>query len=128
MEFKAFSSLEELYLNDNDIDDFVTTKGKIISKLYVHGFKSNSFFYMVCQMIIRYFILPVGSNNLGKLQVLDLGRNKFSARIFESLSTFPSLKILNLRGNNLEGSFTNEGKLYHSFLRNKIKGKLYHLH
>ncbi|KAM3686275.1 hypothetical protein ACJW31_11G186100 [Castanea mollissima] len=73
---QAFSSLEELYLNENDIDDFVTTKG---------------------------------SNNLGELQVLDLGWNKFSARIFESLSTFPSLKILYLGGNHLEGSFTNEG-------------------
>ena len=66
-------------------------------------------------MIMRYFILPTGSNNLGKLQVLHLGWNKFSARIFESLSTFPSLKILNLRENNLAGSFTIEGKLYHSF-------------
>ncbi|XP_050284021.1 receptor-like protein 56 isoform X2 [Quercus robur] len=73
----AFSNLEELYLDDNEIDDFVTTTTK-------------------------------GSNNLPKLQVLELGWNKVNARIFKSLSTFTSLKILRMRGNNLEGSFTTE--------------------
>ncbi|XP_050284105.1 receptor-like protein 15 isoform X3 [Quercus robur] len=76
--FKAFSNLEELYLDDNEIDDFVKTTTK-------------------------------GSNNLPKLQVLELGWNKVNARIFKSLSTFTSLKILRMRGNNLEGSFTTEG-------------------
>ncbi|XP_050284091.1 receptor like protein 21-like isoform X7 [Quercus robur] len=74
----AFSNLEELYLDDNEIDDFVTTTTK-------------------------------GSNNLPKLQVLELGWNKVNARIFKSLTTFTSLKILRMSGNNLEGSFTTEG-------------------
>ncbi|XP_050284093.1 receptor-like protein 13 isoform X9 [Quercus robur] len=73
----AFSNLEELYLDDNEIDDFVTTTTK-------------------------------GSNNLPKLQVLELGWNKVNARIFKSLTTFTSLKILRMSGNNLEGSFTTE--------------------
>uniref|UniRef100_A0A7N2LAU8 Leucine-rich repeat-containing N-terminal plant-type domain-containing protein n=2 Tax=Quercus lobata TaxID=97700 RepID=A0A7N2LAU8_QUELO len=74
----AFSNLEELYLGGNEIDDFVTTT------------------------------TTKGSNNLPKLQVLELGGNKVNARIFKSLSTFTSLKILRMGGNNLEGSFTTE--------------------
>nr|POF22032.1 lrr receptor-like serine/threonine-protein kinase gso2 [Quercus suber] len=46
------------------------------------------------------------SNSLSKLQVLDLSDNNFNARILESLAAFPSLKILNIGGNNLEGSYT----------------------
>ena len=42
--FKAFSNLEELYLDYNEIDDFVTTtttKGNYcFLKIYVHEFKS----------------------------------------------------------------------------------------
>ncbi|XP_030949576.1 receptor-like protein 13 [Quercus lobata] len=49
-----------------------------------------------------------GSNNLPKLQVLELDQNKVNARIFKSLTTFTSLKILRMGGNNLEGSFTTE--------------------
>ena len=86
-------------------------KVTIVFKNICSWIQINSFFYMVCQII--YFTLPIGSNNLPKLQVLELGWNKVNARIFKSLSTFTSLKILRMRENNLEGSFTTEGKLYH---------------
>ena len=36
IEFKAFSNLEKLYLNDNEINDFVTTKGMIGCIWYLH--------------------------------------------------------------------------------------------
>nr|XP_023876172.1 receptor-like protein 12 [Quercus suber] len=65
--------LEELYLSENKIKDFVTTRD---------------------------------SNILTKLQHLDLSLNDFSAQVLESLTAFPSLKILDLSYNNLVGSFT----------------------
>ncbi|KAM3734107.1 hypothetical protein ACB098_11G189700 [Castanea mollissima] len=92
------ASLKELHLDNNRLN----------GSIHIQAFSSLEELYLN-DNDIDDFVTTKGSNNLGKLQVLDLGRNKFSARIFESLSTFPSLKILNLRGNNLEGSFTNEG-------------------
>ena len=63
---------------------------------------------------IFYFSLYIDSNSLSKLQVLDLSGNNFNAQILESLAAFPTLKILDIRGNNLEGSYTTKGKLYNS--------------
>lgn len=56
----------------------------------------------------------IGSSSLSKLKILDLSSNNFSARILESMAVFPSLKILNIGHNKLEGSVTTEGELlYH---------------
>ena len=65
-------------------------------------------------LFMKYFIFPIDSNSLSKLQVLDLSDNNFNARILESLAAFPSLKILNIGENNLEGSYTTKGKLYNA--------------
>ena len=120
IEFKAFSNLEELYLSENKINDFVTTRGTIVCTNICSWIKfKNYFFCMVCQMKLscRCFwdilFCPIDSNILTKLQLLELRLNDFSARVLESLIAFPSLKTLDLSDNNLEGSFTAKGKLYH---------------
>ena len=119
IEFKAFSNLEELYLSENKINEFVTTRGIIVCTNVCSGIKIKNFFCMVCQMKLscRCFwdilFCPIDSNILTKLQHLDLSLNDFSARVLESLTAFPSLKILDLSYNNLMGSFTTKGKLYH---------------
>ena len=119
IEFKAFSNLEELYLSENKINEFVTTRGIIVCTNVCSGIKIKKFFCMVCQMKLscRCFwdilFCPIDSNILTKLQHLDLSLNDFSARVLETLTAFPSLKILDLSYNNLMGSFTTKGKLYH---------------
>ena len=119
VEFKAFSNLEDLYLRSNEIDAFVTTRGMIVCKNICSWIKIKYFFCMVCQMKLscRCFwdilFCPIDSNILTKLQLLDLSVNDFNAQVLESLTTFPSLKTLDLSHNNLEGSFTTKGKLYH---------------
>ena len=119
VKFKAFSNLEELYLNDNKIDDFVTTRDMIVCKNICSWIKIKYFFCMVCPLKLSHrcfwdiLFCPIDSNSLTKLQLLDLSRNDFSARVLESLTAFPSLKTLDLSYNNLEGSFTTKGMLYH---------------
>ena len=119
IEFKAFSNLEELYLSENKINDFVTTRGIIVCTNVCSWIKIKYFFCMVCQMKLScqcfwdILFCPIDSNILTKLQHLDLSLNDFSARVLESLTAFPSLKILDLSYNNLMGSFTTKGKLYH---------------
>ena len=119
IEFKAFSNLEDLYLRGNEINAFVTTRGMIVCKNICSWIKIKYFFCMVCQMKLShrcfwdYLFCPIDSNILNKLQLLDLSWNNFSAQVLESLTAFPSLKTLDLSDNNLEGSFTAKGKLYH---------------
>ena len=119
IEFKAFSNLEDLYLGRNEINAFVTTGGMIVCKNIYSRIKIKYFFCMVCQMKLsrRCFwdilFCPIDSNILTKLQLLELRLNDFSARVLESLIAFPSLKTLDLSDNNLKGSFTTNGKLYH---------------
>ena len=48
------------------------------------------------------------------MQVLDLSYNNFNAQILGSLAAFPSLKILDIGGNNLGGSYATKGKLYNA--------------
>lgn len=55
----------------------------------------------------------IGLKGLSKLQVLALSGTEISARILESSAATPSLKILDIRYNNLEGSYTTKGKLYY---------------
>ena len=119
VEFKAFSNLEELYLSDNKINDFVTARGIIVCTNVCSWIKIKYFFWMVCLMKLSHrcfwdiLFCPIDSNILTKLQHLDLSLNDFSARVLETLIVFPSLKILDLSYNNLMGSFTTKGKLYH---------------
>ena len=119
VEFKAFSNLEDLYLRGNEINAFVTTRGMIVCKNICSWIKIKYFFCMVCQLKLsrRSFwdilFSPIDSNILTKLQLLDLSENYFSARVLESLTAFPSLKTLDISDNNLEGSFTTKGMLYH---------------
>ena len=44
IEFKAFSNLEELYLSENKINDFVTTRGIIVCTNVCSWIKSNTSF------------------------------------------------------------------------------------
>ena len=126
VEFKAFSNLEDLYLSGNEINDFVTTRGIIVSKNICSWIKIKYFFWMICQMKLSHqcfwdiLFCPIDSNILTKLQLLDLSGNDFSARVLESLIAFPSLKTLVLSHNNMEGSFTTKGNLYHGHQGNVV--------
>ncbi|XP_075646252.1 cuscuta receptor 1-like isoform X2 [Castanea sativa] len=97
------ASLKELHLNDNrlngsiHIQDFKAFNN--LEKLYLGGNRIND------------FLTTEDSNSLCKLQVLDLSENNFNAQILESVAAFPSLKILNIGYNNLEGSYTTKGAL-----------------
>ena len=119
IEFKAFSNLEDLYLSGNEINAFVTTRGMIVCKNIFSCIKIKYFFCMVCEMKLSrrcfwdIFFCPIDSNILTKLQLLDLCGADFNTRVLESLIAFPSLKTLDLSDNNLKGSFTTNGKLYH---------------
>ena len=119
VEFKAFSNLEDLYLRSNEIDAFVTTRGMIVCKNICSWIKIKYFFCMVCPLKLSHrcfwdiLFCPIDSNILTKLQLLDLSWNYFSAWVLESLTAFPSLKTLDLSFDNLEGSFTTKGMLYH---------------
>ena len=82
--------------------------------MHVNGFNSYYIWYVKINYkidLIRVF--GIGSKSLTKLKVLGLSWNNFDARILESSAAIPSLKILNIEGNNLEGSVTTKGKLYH---------------
>ena len=119
VEFKAFSNLEDLHLSDNEINNFVTTRGMIVCKNIYSWIKIKYSFCLECQMKLSHWCFwdilfcPIDSNILTKLQLLDLSGNDFNARVLKSLTAFPSLKTLDLSYNKLEGSFTTKGKLYH---------------
>ena len=107
VEFKAFSNMEELYLNANEINDFGTTNG-MIGYIWI---KIKHLLYMVPTSMFWYILFcRIDSNILSKLQLLDLSETKISIRILESSAAFPSLRTLYLTYNNLKGSFTTEGK------------------
>ena len=59
--------------------------------------------------VIYPLFFPIDWNRLSKLQVPGLSGTKVRVRILESLAAFPSLKILDIRDNKLEGSFTTKG-------------------
>ena len=82
--------------------------------MHVNGFNSYYIWYVKINYKIDLIcFLGIGSKSLTKLKVLDLSANNFDARILESSAAIPSLKILNIEDNNLEGSVTTKGKLYH---------------
>ena len=86
------------------INDFVSRDNGRYDRLSntCSRIKIKSSFYIVCRMLnetatllfMKYFIFPIDSNSLSKLQVLDLS-------------------YYNLSYNNLKGWFTTKGKLYH---------------
>ncbi|KAM3734109.1 hypothetical protein ACB098_11G189900 [Castanea mollissima] len=94
----AFSNLEELYLNDNEINDFVTTTTK----------GSNTFTSLK--------ILSMGRNDLEgsfttegwcelkKLQEIDLSGNNFEGRLPSCMANLTSLRVLDLSYNHFNGN------------------------
>ena len=82
--------------------------------MHVNGFNSYYIWYVKINYKIDLIcFFGIGSKSLTKLKILDLSSTNFDARILESSAAIPSLKILNIEDNNLEGSVTTKGKLYH---------------
>ncbi|KAK8571731.1 hypothetical protein V6N12_027804 [Hibiscus sabdariffa] len=92
----AFSSLRELYMSNNQLNDFVIHKGCCdLKKLEVLDLSGNAFEGM----------LPHGLGNLNSLRELDISDNQFFGNL-TPLANLNSLRELDVSHNQFSGSLT----------------------
>nr|POE85713.1 putative inactive leucine-rich repeat receptor kinase xiao [Quercus suber] len=102
-EFKAFSNLEELYLSQNNIHDFVTTKDSNILNLSNNNLE-GSFTTKVSSCGLNDTLPDQGWCELKKLQEIDLSYNHFEGRLPSCMANLTSLRVLDLSNNRFNGN------------------------
>jgi Leucine-rich repeat (LRR) protein len=72
-------------------------------------YELNSIIWLIIQKLYVGYAGFERLSSLEKLEVLDLSDNRFNSSILSSVSGFTSLKALDLRGNEMEGSLSIQG-------------------